>query len=122
MIAPAIALPAPKDRPAAQPVSPPPVKGLDLRIGAIDPLCPAVYHFLFCTPGPGDIRMLLPLLLCHLAAMRELPGIEIRCLIIYDVPVVGAAFEHERLEPFLRELFRRPASADTGTDHDRLIC
>ena len=49
-----------------------------------------------------------------------LPRREVGGWIILDVRDVAAALEDERLQPFLAELFSRPAAGDAGADDDRV--
>jgi hypothetical protein len=68
----------------------------------------------------ADERVLIDEAARGRAAMRELPGEQVRGRIILDVLDATAALENERFESLLTELLRRPAAGDAGADDDRV--
>ncbi len=53
--------------------------------------------------------------------MRKFPRVLERVDVILDVLEISPALKQQDLEAFFGQLFRRPASADAGADHDRII-
>ena len=120
-VAPAIALPSPQQRAAADVIAAIPIEALDLgvrRILLVDP--PIEVALVQRVVAAQDAVRLLHRIRAP-AAVRVLPRALVGIHVVLGVLDVLAALEQEHGQPFLRELLRRPAAGYTGADDDRVV-
>src|SRR5690606_6858906 len=122
-VAPAVHLPPPDQRAPANPTAANPRKRrvFDIRIlGVVEK---KVLRRLVELPRSAlDMKVAQCFFFRYFSAsIRKLPGLLVLGDIIGTVRERSAAVEHERLQPFLAEFFRRPAPGDPGADDDGVI-
>ena len=120
-VAPAIALPAPHDRAAADVIAADPVEALDLRVRMLGVVDEPVLRRLRdrIAAARGDC-LALQLFVGGAAAVGKFPDVLGRSRIV-AVLHVAAAIEHQRLESLLRQLLGGPAARDAGADDDGIV-
>ena len=124
-IAPAIALPAPGDRPAADMIPADPVEAVHLGVGMLvilhEPVVPLIVDGVAC--AGLLLVMLLDLVLRGAAArIAEIPRVLVEGRIVLAMLHLPAAFEHQRLQALFAELLGRPPAGDAAADDDRIEC
>ena len=119
--APAIALPAPHDRAAADVIAADPVEALDLGVrmlGVVDE--PMLRRLRDRVAAACSDRLALQVFVGGAAAVGKLPDVLGRRRIV-AVLHVAAAIEHQRLQPLLGELLGGPAARDARADDDGIV-
>ena len=114
----AIALPAPRQRAAADVIAAVPVEALDLGVGRVLFVHPPVEILLVERIVAPEDRIGLYHRARAAAAMRILPRRLARVGVVLDVLDVLAALEQQHAQAAFGELLGRPASGDAGADDD----
>ena len=116
-----VGLPAPQQRAPADVVAAHPVEALDLGVGILDVVDePVRRRGMRGVAGAVLLLLLLQVCLRDAVAAGELPALRHRGGIVGMLDV-APALEHERPQPFLRQLLRGPAAADAGPDDNRVV-
>ena len=120
-VAPAIGLPAPHQRAAADVVAADPVEALDLGVrmlGVVDE--PVLRGLRDRVAAAGSNRLPLQVFVGGPAPVGKLPDVLGRRRVV-AVLHVAAAVQHQRFQALLRELFGGPAAGDAGADDDGIV-
>ena len=121
VFAPALAGAPPDQRLAADLISADPVERFLLDVRMVCILYEKMGRVFAVAGRFADERIVVDHLPRQGAAMRQLPGHQVRRRIVLDVLDVAPALEDERLQPLLAELLRRPSARDPRADDDCVV-